>query len=96
MLQGNNCYRLVASTTYRPGATGATAGPASTEAPITLVYVAPGAATLDYYDSKNNRNVISIGESNTGVLLPITLLATGSSLSGTIFGFSQGGIYANR
>ena len=64
MLQGNNCYRLVASTTYRPGATGATAGPASTEAPITLIYVAPGAATLDFYDSNNNRNIIPIGSSN--------------------------------
>jgi hypothetical protein len=96
MLQGNNCYRLFANTTYRPGATGATAGPASTEAPITLIYVAPGAATLDFYDSNNNRNIIPIGSSNTGVLLPVTLLATGSTLSGTIFGFSQGGIYANR
>ena len=96
MLQGNNCYRLFASTNYTPGATGATAGPTNNEAPITLVYVGPGAATLDFYDSKNNRNVITIAAGNTGVLLPITLLATGSSLSGTIFGFSQGGVYANR
>lgn len=96
MLQGNNCYRLVASTNYQPGATGATAGPTSLEGPITLVYVAPGAAVLDYYDSKSNRNVINIGSTNTGTLLPITLTATGSTLSGNIFGFSQGGIYANR
>jgi len=96
MLQGNNCYRLVASTNYQPGATGATAGPTLMEGPITLVYVAPGAAVLDFYDAKNNRNTINIGSTNTGVLLPITVTATGSSLSGTIFGFSQGGIYANR
>lgn len=95
MLQGNLCYRLVANTNYRPGATGATAGPSNGDAGITLVYVAPGAATLDYYDTGNNRNVITIGSSNTGVLLPITLTATGSSLSGSIFGFSQGAIYAN-
>lgn len=96
MLQGNNCYRLTPSTNYRPGATGATAGPTSSEGPITLIYVAPGVATLDYYDSKNNRNIIPIGSSNTGVLLPITLISTGSTLAGPIFGFSQGGIYANR
>jgi hypothetical protein len=96
MLQGNNCYRLVASTNYQPGATGATAGPTEMEGPITLVYVSPGAATLDFYDAKNNRNVIAIGSTNTGVLLPITVTATGSSLAGNIFGFSQGGIYANR
>ena len=95
MLQGNLCYRLVASTNYRPGGTGATAGPTNRDAGITLVYVAPGAATLDYYDTRDNRNVITIGAGNTGTLLPISLSATGSSLSGSIFGFSQGAIYGN-
>lgn len=96
MLQGNICYRLVASTNYQPGATGATAGPTAKEMQITLIYVAPGAATLDYYDAKSNRNVITVGSSNTGTLLPITLTATGSGLSGSIFGFSQGAIYGNQ
>lgn len=96
MLQGNICYRLIASQNYRPGATGATAGPQLKEMPITTVYVAPGAATLDYYDASNNRNIITIGSGNTGVLLPITVTATGSTLSGTIFGFSQGNVYGNQ
>ncbi len=95
MLQGNLCYRLVANTNYRPGATGATAGPRNGDAGITLVYVAPGTATLDYYDTANNRNVITIGSSNTGILLPISLSATGTGLTGPIFGFSQGSIYGN-
>ena len=56
MIQGNICYRLVASTNYRPGATGATAGPQNGEMPICGVYVAPGAATLDFYDANGNRN----------------------------------------
>ena len=100
MLQGNLCYRLVANTNYQPGATGATAGPSNRDAGITLVYVAPGAATLDYYDTVNNRNVITIGAANTGVLLPITLTATGlveftqvevyASTDGTCDGFTPG------
>jgi hypothetical protein len=28
--------------------------------------------------------------------MPITVTATGSSLSGTIYGFSQGNIYGNQ
>jgi hypothetical protein len=95
MIQGNICYRLVANTNYRPGATGATAGPQNGEMPISGVYVAPGAATLDFYDINGNRNQISIGSSNTGVFLPISVYQTGSSLSGTIFGFSAGNPYGN-
>jgi hypothetical protein len=96
MLQGNNSYRLVADKDYRPGSLDSSNGPTSLEGPITLVYVAPGAAVLDFYDAKNNRSIIEIGPNNTGILLPITVMATGSNLSGEIFGFSQGGIYANR
>jgi hypothetical protein len=95
MIQGNICYRLVASTNYRPGATGATAGPQNGEMPISGVYVAPGAATLDFYDINGNRNQIAIGAANTGVFLPISVYQTGSSLSGTIFGFSAGNPYGN-
>jgi hypothetical protein len=95
MIQGNICYRLVANTNYRPGATGATAGPQNGEMPISGVYVAPGAATLDFYDINGNRNQIAIGAANTGVFLPISVYQTGSSLSGTIFGFSAGNPYGN-
>jgi len=96
MLQANNCYRLIASTNYNPGATGATFGPTAKELPISSVYIGPGAATLDYYDAKGNRNVIPIGSSNTGIYLPLTITATGSGLTGTIFGFSPGNIYGNQ
>jgi hypothetical protein len=95
MIQGNICYRLVASTNYRPGGTGATAGPQNGEMPICGVYVAPGAATLDFYDANGNRNQISIAAGNTGVFLPISVYQTGSALSGTIFGFSPGNPYGN-
>jgi hypothetical protein len=59
MLQGNVCYRLLASQNYRPGATGATAGPQTKELPISGVFVAAGAATLDFFDANNNRNIIT-------------------------------------
>lgn len=101
MVQGNICYRLQANTDYTPGAfytqglTGATGGPAAGEQPIMGVYVAPGAATLDFYDMKLTRQIITIGSSNTGVYLPLTVMKTGSTLSGTIFGFSAGNIYGN-
>jgi hypothetical protein len=95
MIQGNICYRLVASTNYRPGATGATAGPQNGELPICGVYVAPGAATLDFYDANGNRNQISIGAGNTGVFLPISIYQTGAALTGTIYGFSPGNPYGN-
>jgi hypothetical protein len=95
MLQGNNCYRLLASQNYTPGATGATAGPRKSELPISMVFVAAGAATLDYYDANNTRNVITFSSGNLGTILPITLTATGSTLSGSIFGFSPGNVYGN-
>ena len=87
MLQGNVCYRLLASQNYTPGATGATAGPKKGELPISIVFVAAGAATLDFYDASNNRNVITFNSGN--------LTATGSTLAGSIFGFSPGNIYGN-
>ena len=96
MTQGNNCYRLYASQNYRPGATGATAGPQIKDLTISSIYIAPGAATLDFYDAANNRSIITIGAGNTGVWMPITVTATGSALSGTIFGFSPGNIYGNQ
>ena len=96
MTQGNNCYRLYASQNYRPGAAGATAGPQIKDILITNVYVGPGAATLDFYDAIGNRSIISIGAGNTGIWMPLTVTATGSSLSGTIYGFSQGNIYGNQ
>jgi hypothetical protein len=96
MLQGNNCYRLVASTNYNPGATGATAGPTSKELPISSIYIAPGAANLDFYDANGNRNTIAIGSTNTGIYLPITVTRTGSAFTGTVFGFSPGNIYGNQ
>jgi hypothetical protein len=95
MLQGNVCYRLLANQNYTPGLTGATAGPKRGELPISLVFVSAGAATLDFYDASNNRNVITFSSGNLGTLLPITLTATGSTLSGSIFGFSPGNIYGN-
>jgi len=95
MIQGNICYRLVASTNYRPGATGATAGPQNGDLPICGVYVAPGAANLDFYDANGNRNQIAIGSGNAGVFLPISVYQTGSALSGTIYGFSPGNPYGN-
>ena len=97
MLQGNICYRLVASTNYTPaGGTGVTGGPSSRDLPISAVYVGPGAATLDFYDANGNRNVIPVAAGNTGIYMPITVTATGSTLSGTIFGFSPGNVYGNR
>jgi hypothetical protein len=63
---------------------------------ITNVYVGPGAATLDFFDNAGNRSVLSIGAGNTGIWMPITVTATGSSLSGNIYGFSQGNIYGNQ
>jgi hypothetical protein len=96
MTQGNNCYRLIASQNYRPGATGATAGPQQKDMLITNVYVGPGAATLDFFDGAGNRSVLSIGAGNTGIWMPLTVTATGSSLSGNIYGFSQGNIYGNQ
>jgi hypothetical protein len=96
MMQGNNCYRLYASQNYRPGATGATAGPQIKDLPISNVYVGPGAATLDFYDSAGNRSTLTIAAGNTGIWMPITVTATGSSLSGTIYGFSPGNIYGNQ
>lgn len=95
MLQGNVCYRLVANQNYRPGATGATGGPQTKEMPISAVFVAAGAATLDFYDSNNNRNIITFSPGNLGTWIPITVTATGGSLSGDIFGFSPGNIYGN-
>lgn len=65
MLQGNNSYRLVADKDYRPGSLDSSNGPTSLEGPITLVYVAPGAAVLDFYDAKNNRSTIEIGPNNS-------------------------------
>ena len=38
MTQGNNCYRLIASQNYRPGATGATAGPQQKDMLITIAH----------------------------------------------------------
>jgi hypothetical protein len=96
MTQGNNCYRLIASQNYRPGATGATAGPQIKDLTISSIYIAPGEATLDFYDAANNRSIITIGSGNTGVWMPITVTATGSSLSGNIYGFSPGNIYGNQ
>jgi len=99
MVQGNICYRLLANTDYTPGAfytaglTGATGGPASGEQPINGVYVGPGAAVLDFFDTKLTRNIITVASGNTGIYLPITVMKTGSSLSGSIFGFSAGNIY---
>jgi hypothetical protein len=63
---------------------------------ITNVYVGPGAATLDFFDGAGNRSVLSIGAGNTGIWMPLTVTATGSSLSGNIYGFSQGNIYGNQ
>ncbi len=96
MTQGNNCYRLIASQNYRPGATGATAGPQLKDVLITNIYVGPGAATLDFYDGVGNRIVLPIAAGNTGIWMPITVTATGSGLAGTIYGFSQGNIYGNQ
>ena len=91
MTQGNICYRILASTDYTPGA----AGPGTKELPISSVYIAPGAATLDYYDANGNRNIIPIASSNTGIYLPITLMKTGAGLTGSIWGFSPGNPYGN-
>ena len=96
MMQGNNCYRLYASQNYRPGATGATAGPQIKDLPISNVYVGPGAATLDFYDSAGNRSVLTITAGNTGIWMPITVTATGTGLTGAIYGFSPGNIYGNQ
>jgi hypothetical protein len=95
MLQGNVCYRLLSSQNYRPGATGATAGPQPKELPISGVFVAAGAATLDFFDANNNRNIITFSSGNLGTYLPISLTATGSTLTGNIFGFSPGNVYGN-
>ena len=96
MTQGNNCYRLIANQNYRPGATGATAGPQQKDVIITNVYIGPGAATLDFYDAAGNRSILPVGSGNTGIWMPVTITATGSSLTGTIYGFSQGNIYGNQ
>jgi hypothetical protein len=95
MTQGNICYRLLPNKNYAPGVAGPTGGPSARELPISSVYVAPGAATLDFYDMNGNRNVIPIASSNTGIYLSITVTATGTGLTGSVWGFSAGSPYGN-
>ena len=88
MAQGNVGYALAASTNYTPGAS----GPAVGYAPISFVMVTQGgAATLDYFDQAGNQLTISLGTVNNPTMFPITLTATGSSLTaGRFYGFSIG------
>ena len=92
MIQGNYGFPLYASTNYTPGATGATFGPGSGQAPITTVLVTQGAArVLDYYDSANNRVIMNLGTVTTATTFNITLLQTGSTLTaGAFYGFTIG------
>lgn len=91
MAQGNVGYALAASTNYTPGGSGATVPPVG-YAPITLVMVTQGgAATLDYFDQAGNQLTISLGTVNNPTMFPITLTATGSSLTaGRFYGFTVG------
>jgi len=93
MQQGNLGFALAPSTSYSPGASGG-AGPSVGQEPITSVLVTQGtSATLDYYDAGGNRITITLGAVTTPTVFPITLIATGSSLtSSRFFGFSRGSI----
>jgi hypothetical protein len=95
MQQANYGFVLGPSGNYGPGATGATAGPSRDQAPITNVLVTQGAArVLDYYDNGGNRLIINLGTVTTATMLPITLTATGSTLTPNAFyGFTLGRPY---
>lgn len=92
MIQGNYGFPLYASTNYAPGATGATFGPSSNMAPITSILITQGnSRVLDYYDLNNNRITISLGNLTSPMMVDLTLLATGASLTaGAFYGFTQG------